>query len=232
MKNKSGSKHEILLGLTTTPASDWRGKVGEMKKFGIKRIALFPTFLSAHQRKELYKLLEDIDGLKIPHVHLRAQDMEEWEMKWFQQRGTEVFNIHMGEHDNDILKKHKDKIYVENHVYKSIPENQLKNNAGICLDFQHWQRAKKGCPIVAENTQKYAEQYHVGCCHMSALPKWKNKLFRMFKRVSGHYMCSLDEMDYLKNFIPYFPKLMSIELENSFAQQMKVKAYLEKLLNL
>ncbi|MDD5464316.1 MAG: hypothetical protein PHP62_04145, partial [Candidatus Moranbacteria bacterium] len=64
-------KHEILLGLTTTPKSDWRGKVEEMKKFGIKQIALFPTFLKIDDRKELYKLLEDIDGLEIPHVHLR-----------------------------------------------------------------------------------------------------------------------------------------------------------------
>mgnify|MGYP000054681782 CR=1 FL=1 len=46
------NKHEILLGLTTTPNSDWKGKVEEMKKFGIKKIALFPTFLPIEKRKE------------------------------------------------------------------------------------------------------------------------------------------------------------------------------------
>jgi len=38
-------KRNILLGLTTTPRSDWRGKVEEIKKFKIKELALFPTFL-------------------------------------------------------------------------------------------------------------------------------------------------------------------------------------------
>lgn len=70
-------KHKILLGLTTTPKSDWREKVKEIEKFGIKELALFPTFLSPDERKELYTLLEKTKIKNIPHVHLR-DDMEEW----------------------------------------------------------------------------------------------------------------------------------------------------------
>lgn len=231
-KSNMENKHEILLGLTTTPASDWRGKVEEMKRFGIKRIALFPTFLGVNERRELYSLLDQIDGLQIPHVHLREEDMEVWEMQWFETHAAEVFNVHMGKFQNEVLEKYRDRIYIENHTIRSIPENQIERVAGICLDFQHWQYAKRSCPIVAKKTEKYAQKFSVGCCHMSAYPKLRNSVTRFFKGLSGHSMISLDEMDYLKKFKPYFPKLMSIELENSFEQQLEVKKYLEKILEI
>ena len=179
------NKHEILLGLTTTPLSDWHAKVEEMKKFNIKRIALFPTFLKLDQRKELYESLEKIEGLVIPHVHLRGQNMEKWEMEWFEKHGAEVYNIHMGEHNNKILLKYNSKIFIENHIYKSIPEDQLKSNAGICLDFQHWERSKKIRPSVGIKTEAFANSYNIGCCHISALPKFKNCIFRLFKKARG-----------------------------------------------
>lgn len=224
-------KHEILLGLTTTPASDWRGKVEEMKKFGIKRIALFPTFLPVHKRKELYALLDEIEGLVIPHVHLREQDMEEWEMEWFEQHGTVAYNVHMGSHRNEFLDRYKEKIFVENHIHKSIPEKDIQDRAGICLDFQHWSRAKKQHKIVADHTEEYAKKYTIGCCHISALPKTKNVFWRLLKRVGGHYMITLDELDYIGQYTQYLPKYISIELENTFKRQLEAKAYLENIIN-
>jgi hypothetical protein len=229
MKNK---KHEILLGLTTTPNSDWHAKVEELKKFKIKKVALFPTFLSIHKRKELYELLDEIKGLKIPHVHLREQDVQQWEMEWYLSHGAKVFNIHMGEHNNKVLKKYKDCVFVENHTFKSIPEKQLIANAGICLDFQHWKRAQTACEIVFKHTKEYAEKFTIGCCHVSPLPKKRNFIVRFFKKVGGHYMISIDEFDYLLEFKKYLPKYISLEVENSFEKQLKVKKYLEKILNI
>jgi hypothetical protein len=225
-------QHEILLGLTTTPASDWKGKVEEMKKFGIKRIALFPTFSPVKKRKELYTLLEKIDGLVIPHVHLRAQDFEQWEIDWLLAHGTEVFNVHGGRHTNPVLKTIKHKLYIENHMHVCIGEEQLRDNAGICLDFQHWERAKKHFPVVAQKTEEYAKSFTIGCCHVSPLPKFKNVLKRIVKRLGAHYMCSIDELDYMQSYKQYLPKYISIELENSFKEQLEAKAYLEKLLQI
>lgn len=226
------NKHEILLGLTTTRASNYRKKVEEMKKFGIKRIALFPTFLGVKQRKELYDLLDTVEGLELPHVHLREQDTEKWEMEWFEKHGTITYNIHMNTPVlYESLQPFKHKIYVENHIRKSIPFEKFDAYAGICVDFQHWEYAKKVNPDVAEKTKEQVNRFPIGCCHMSALPKWKNFLFRLVKCVGGHYMISLDEMDYIKNYSEYFPKLMSIELENSFEQQLKIKKYLEQIIN-
>lgn len=224
-------QHEILLGLTTTPKSDWRGKVEEMKKFGIKKIALFPTFLEIAQRKELYELLEEIEGLEIPHVHLREEDMEAWEMQWFESKGAKAYNIHMRSRSNASLLKYTNMIFVENHPHEIIPEHILQNYAGICLDFQHWELSLKK---VSKKTELQAEKFKIGCCHMSAMPKWKNVLKRFVGKFdgSGHYMLSLDEMDYLKKYKEYFPKYMSIELENSFEEQLKIKKYLEEKLKL
>ena len=228
---RNNTKHEILLGLTTTPNSDWRGKVEEMKKFGIKKIALFPTFLTINKRKELYNLLDEVKGLTIPHVHLRVEDMEEWEFKWFEKHKVEFYNIHMGAHHNKLLEKYSGKMYIENHPHRAIPENQLKDVAGICLDFQHWQLAKKIRSSMAEKTKKYAKEYAIGCCHVSPLPKLKNTLFRFLKKASSHYMISLDELDYLENYRQYLPKYISLEMENSFKQQLEVKQYLENILS-
>lgn len=229
MENK---KHEILLGLTTTPKSDWRRKVEEIKKFGITKIALFPTFLEIEKRKELYILLDEIPGLTIPHIHLRSEDMEKWEMDWFEKKGAEKYNIHMGKIENNIFLPYSQKIYIENHIKKSIPEYELKKCAGICLDFQHWHRTKKQYPEVAKDTEKYANSLEIGCCHISALPKFKNSFHRLIKGLGGHYMVSLDEINYLKEYKKYLPKYMSIELENSFEEQLGVKKYLEEILNI
>jgi hypothetical protein len=230
MQNKNKNKHEILLGLTTTPRSDWRGKVKEMKKFGIKRIALFPTFLDIKERKELYALLDEIKGLKIPHVHLRAQDTEDWEMAWYEKHGAKVYNIHTGKHVNTlaVLKPYKEKIFIENHPGKAIAEAELKKSAGICLDFQHWARAKQGHPSVAEKTEYYANNYAIGCCHLSPLPKGKNLLWRLIKMVGGHYRISLDELDYIGQYQQYLPEYISLEQENSFKEQLAAKKYLEE----
>ena len=132
----------ILVGLTTTKGSDWRTKSEEIKKFGIKEIALFPTGLRLEERKELYVLLEKTGLEKIPHVHLR-DDMEEWEMDFLVERyKTEVFNFHADEWGVKSLQydKYLDRMYVEN--FTEIDRcfaDCVKKCAGICLDVSHWE---------------------------------------------------------------------------------------------
>lgn len=228
MQNNIKSEYEILLGLTTTPGSDWRGKVEEMKKFGIKKIALFPTFLGIDQRKELYLLLESIEGLEIPHVHLRNEDIEEWEMELFEKKyKTTIYNIHANRGLNEFLKKYSNKICVENH-FKLLDKNQIAKLGGLCLDVQHLGRSKTEAPQAYAQVMEFLKKYPVGCCHVSPLPKLKYLLKRLFKRRGGHYMMGLSELDYARQYRQYLPKYISIELENSFEEQLKVKKYLEK----
>ncbi|NTW27525.1 MAG: hypothetical protein HGA36_04330 [Candidatus Moranbacteria bacterium] len=231
MQNNTNKKHEILLGLTTTPNSDWRGKVAEMKKFGIKKIALFPTFLNVQQRKELYALLEEIEDLEIPHVHLRSQDMEAWEMELFEKKyKTSLYNIHMGHELNACLEEHRGKIFIENH-FKPFDEKYLSQFGGICFDVQHHARSKFQAPGTYKLVNELLNSHTVGCCHVSAFPQMRYVLKRLWKRVGGHYMLGLSELDYIGQYRQYLPYYISLELENSFEEQLKAKQHVEKILN-
>ena len=88
---------KILLGLTTiTPKEEWKNKVKEIDELGIKEVALFPTCLNLEERKELYRLLENTKLERIPHVHIREEDTESWELDYLVKRyKTQVFNTHM-----------------------------------------------------------------------------------------------------------------------------------------
>lgn len=224
-------EHEILLGLTTTPKSDWREKVQEMKNFGIRRIALFPTFLDVEKRKELYGLLEQVEGLEIPHVHLRSQDMEEWEMEWFEGRGAKIYNIHCPKTDFPVLQKYRDRIFIENHFGKMKMEI-LQRFGGICLDASHLEASRiRKRPEYAQ-IRSLLEKIPVGCCHVSAV---NGNTFNPLNYIFGfdkHYCRELASLDYIGQYKQYLPKYVSLELENSFKQQLEAKEYLEKLLNI
>lgn len=233
-------KHKILLGLTTTPGSDWREKIAEIEKFGIKELALFPTFLKMDERKELYSLLEKTRVKKIPHVHLR-DDMEEWELDLFYEKyGSKLFNIHPNLAGLNFTKnsKYKEIIFVEN-LFKldDIYFEILNKCAGLCIDFSHWE--DQGRILKHEGYEKmegFIEKYKVGCCHISAVNEELNEIvdYQTGHKISSgdnHMMSDFSELDYVKKYVEYLPEYVSIELENSFEKQLEVKEYLEKIIN-
>ena len=236
-------KRKILLGLTTTPKSDWRGKVEEINKFKIKEAALFPTMLGLTEREELYKLLEKSCVEEIPHVHLR-DDMKNWELDYFYKKyKTRLFNIHLTKEANNFIDKNKThlkKIFVENGFdagkgYFCL----LKKVAGVCLDVAHYHDLGilQKIPTYA-GFSEILKKYPIGCCHVSAIrerPKSYNKWDirdPSVKKIYGfHLLGDLSELDYVKNYVRYLPEYISIELENSFKDKIKAKKYLEKIIN-
>lgn len=234
-------KHIFLPGLTTTSKSDWREKIGEIEKFNIKEIALFPTFLEIEDRKELYALLEKTGIKNIPHVHLR-EDMEDWELDFFCEKyGAQVFNVHPVDNIIDFLNrsKYKNIIFIEN-TGRTLSKNLEKYfnlSAGMCLDVSHWedevaiQKSENW-----ENLDRLSKKYKIGCCHVSAINKNvqldKNCITgKEEKLFSKHWVDNLSEVDYFKKYVVYLPKYVSIELENSFKDQLEVIKYLEKIIN-
>jgi hypothetical protein len=220
--------HEILLGLTTTPASDWRGKVEEMKKFGIKRIALFPTFLKMEDRKILYILLEEIEDLEIPHVHLR-NDMGVWEAEMFKEKyKTEAFNIHFESLAFDGFEKFNYMTFVENR-FKTFDDQKISAFGGLCVDFAHMEDGRKR-PFAKMDPMKNGilDRSKIGCCHVSASKRCFLNPINWIFGFDRHYLKNLKELDYLKKYVQYLPKYISLELENSFEEQIKAKEYLEK----
>ena len=239
MSNTKIKKHIILPGLTTTPESDWRGKVKEIDELGLKEIALFPTFLKISDRKELYALLEKTKLQRIPHVHLR-DDMEEWEVDLlYEKYNTRLFNMHYNQQSIDFMLKSKYQgiIFLENlSELTDMYVDNVPKCGGMCVDVSHWNGA------VFLGTKSYAimedmlEKYKVGCCHISAESKEpymyvnpKNGKETLVK--DDHWLDDMAQLDYVKNYVQFLPEYVSIELENTFAEQLKVKEYLDKIIN-
>jgi len=226
---------KILLGLTTTPDSDWHEKIREIDELGIKELALFPTFLKLDERKELYGLLEATGLETIPHVHLR-DNMEMWELDYFVDRyKTKAFNIHSHQVVANHYKESKyvDMIYVENHYH--IDDDfmyAISLYAGVCPDFSHWE--DYGVIQQSDSYNRFPEilkTKKIGCCHVSAMRDYpivlKNYLNGEEVKVYGwHKFEKLSELDYLKKYLGYLPDLISIELENSFKEQILARDYI------
>jgi len=233
---------KILLGLTTFE-SDYKEKIKEIDKFNIKEISLFLTCVGYEDRKEIYKLLKKTGLESIPHIHLR-DDMNLKEIEYLEKRfNTQVFNIH-GEKSahpflsfRDYPNIYRSKIYIENQD-DVLSEEELKFFGGICIDFSHWQdKILFNRLDYDKKMRNIAKEFHIGCSHISAVGnkvvksvdfQFKEKVHKDF---SKHHLDDLSELDYIKNFINYLPNLISLELTNSFKEQLEIKKYLEKIIN-
>jgi len=226
-----GKRKRILPGLTTTPGSDWRGKVDEMKRFGIREIALFPTYLEKAEREELYRMLEEIDGLSVPHIHLR-DDMDETELAFLDERFAPIaYNAHESVRGKDRFLKYRDRMFIENHFHE-VDEGLLGEYAGLCLDVQHHHRSRILAPSTHEQVRDLlGSGVVVGCCHISPYPEPANAVERKRLGVDDHYMIDLPELSYVAEYAEHLPDIVSIEMENAFEEQLRAKERLEKIIN-
>lgn len=127
-----------------------------------------------------------------------------------------------------------DIIFLEN-THLGFPEDELKEYAGLCIDFSHLENDRIIFPERYEQSMRMIKSYKIGCAHLSAIRNEQHpdpeKPEEM--RFDFHKLINLSELDYLKNYPQeYFPEFMAIELENSLAEQLKVKEYLTKFIKL
>ena len=223
---------KILLSITTTSGSDWRKMVGDINELGLKEAALFPTCLDEKERKELYRLVENSSIKSIPFVHIR-NDMGLEEMDYLIKKyNTKVFNTH-SKRERPMFSdysKHKNIIYIEN-VYHPFDEQELKDFAGICLDFSHLETDRLLYKDIFDYDIEMMEKYPIGCNHISAIKK-ETRVDEMGKtRYDEHHLEDLSELDYLKRYpLKYFSDFVAIELENSIKEQITIKDYISDLL--
>jgi hypothetical protein len=234
MENKENGRI-VLPGLTTTDRKTWRNKVEEIDRLGIKQIALFPTCIDLDERKEMFNLLEKTSLERIPHVHLRDDFKEEEVGYLIKNYHTEVFNIHADLKNLRLLSfnEYKNKFFVENQDrIETIFCDMVDESGGVCLDVSHWEdygAIQKN--LGYEKFGKLLGEYFIGCCHISAI---KNKIKKCKDgewNYTSHVMNSLSDLDYVKKYVKYFPKYVSIELENSLEEQLEIKKYLERIIN-
>jgi hypothetical protein len=232
---------KVLLGLTTTPGSDWRAKTQEIDKLGIKELALFPTCLGSEERKELYALLEKTGLKKIPHVHLRGEDTKEDELRYLVGKyNTRAFNVHPTAAAYEFLGrslKFRRIIYIEN-LYHGVGSILFSKEmfekhkvSGVCLDTAHLRSEYLLFPENHKRHVELIEKYPIRCNHISGVVK-KSYSWRGLEVFDTHMLSDLSELDYLKSFPKkYFSDIISIKLENSLKEQLGAKKYIEHIIN-
>ena len=77
------------------------------------------------------------------------------------------------------------------------------------------------------------KKYGCGLWHVGAIKK--EMISNLGDRIGGFYDChwlgDLSELNYLTRYKRWLPGVVVIELENSISEQLKIKKYLEKLVN-
>jgi len=219
----------MILPTITTTKPNWKSKIKEVEKLGIKELAFFLTCLDLTERKEFYKLAEEAKIKNVPFVHIR-EDMDLKELDYLVRNyKTKVFNIHT-QLDFPLIydySKYKNIIYIENSPAFPFQEKELKDFAGICLDVTHLENDWLTNKNKFEREIKILEKYPIGCNHISAI---KDEIYKDEKgviRYDAHSFEELSEFNYLKKYPKkYFSSLMALELENTLEEQMKVKDYI------
>lgn len=229
---------KIYLGLTTTWGSDWRQKTREIDELALREVALFLSAVELKERKELYSLISKSGLKRAPFVHLRT-DMERWEVDFLIEKyGAKVFNIHPSVQALEFLKTNHDlagQIFVENCLSMDYFEETLKICGGICLDTSHYEDfALRQHYPGQDQLLELLKKYPVGCTHIPAIRAEKYQATthgKSFMVYESHTMNDIHEMDYIKSHQQYLGDFNAIELNNSLAEQLVVKSYLEKLLS-
>lgn len=223
---------KLLPAITAKTKSAWRDRVKEVKALGLSEIALFPTPLAQPERKELYRALEKTKVKKIPFVHLRS-DMEPWEIDYFIEKyQTEIFNTHTAREYpfRSDWEKYKKMIYVEN-VREPLDEKEIKEFAGICVDFSHLENTRVFKPELYEHNIKLIKKYRPGCSHISPA---KNFPFldmpeSLFPE-EPHLFKDVSELDYLARYpVDYFGRLTGMEFESTIETQLEAIQHICKI---
>lgn len=225
-------KDNILVSITTTRGSDWRKKIQEVSSLGLRECALFLTMLSKDERKEFFGLLQESGVKHCPFVHLRS-DMTAEDIEYLMKNyGTRAFNTHCQAEFPQIndWSRHSKKIYIEN-IYTAFDPDEMKNWAGICLDFSHLENDRRLEPKRYESYRKALEIYPIGCNHISAVSDNVRINSDKMKRFDSHRFIELSNFDYLKRYPKnYFSRYCALELENSLKEQLRAKDYIHDLL--
>ncbi|MBI4779019.1 hypothetical protein HY797_01025 [Candidatus Falkowbacteria bacterium] len=170
--------------------------------------------------------------------------MERWELEYLEKKfKTKVFNIHSKNEEHcfpgfaENFSGFLHKTYIEN-MNDNVPEEEeLSRFGGLCIDFSHWQDGiLLGNQDFNKKMKEAAKNFPVGCSHISGVGRemieTRDVVFPeiVYRGHAKHFFDNLKELDYIENFLEFLPDLISLELENSFAEQLKAKAYLEKII--
>ena len=221
----------FLPSLTSTRRDRIGPFLEDLGRTGIRTIALFPTTLKPEERRGLYSDLERVEGLTIPHVHLRS-DCGDAEIGYLVHRfGTQVFNVHPAASGTAFVpdsSRWLKSIYLEN--ADALPQaEQLEGYGGVCPDFSHWEAARRARDRTYDGFEDLMRRFPPACCHVSAIREGDPNPWN--GRTDHHHFTSLADFDYLDRYAAFFPsQWISLEVENPLAEQLEAIRYLTQRL--
>ena len=222
---------KLLPSLTSTRRDRIEPFLEDLRGGTVRTIALFPTTLKPDERRALYEKLEKIEGLRIPHVHLRS-DCGDAEIGYLVHRfGTEVFNVHPEASHTAFVPdsaRWLKKIWLEN--ADDLPQaEQLEAYGGVCPDFSHWEAARRARDRSYDGFEDLVRRFPAGCCHVSAIREGDPNPWN--GRTDHHHFTNLSDFDYLGRYREFFPPdWASLEVENSLAEQLEAIGHIADLL--
>jgi len=208
-----------------TFVGDWQEMIKDVAKFKLTEISLFLTDAGITERKKIYQALKEARIKKISHVHLR-HDMRESELDFLvSQYKTKAFTAHCRYYLRYFkTSKHQKNIFIENNNGQSKIKDLsvLKQVGGVCIDLAHLEHFRRHSPKDYNLSLEAAENYFIGCNHLSAV---------LANGKSWHRVKKLSDLDYVKN-IPqkYFSQYINLELANPISQQLEFRNYLAEIL--
>jgi hypothetical protein len=224
---------QIIPGLTSTQKHRIPHWVRELEASSVRAIALFPTVLDRSEREELYRDLASVRGLIIPHVHLRTDCDEQEMIRLAEDFATEAFNIHPNgtRHEfGPVPAAFSNRVFVEN-VDEAPADEELSRLGGICPDYAHLESARMmGRVDYVATVERQLERFPIGCCHVSAIRPgvpngWNGG-------PDHHEFAVREDLSSLARYARWLPRRwVSLELENSFGEQLEAVSYLEELLS-
>ena len=223
----------LLPSLTSTKKDRISAFLEDLGRTGVRTIALFPTTLTTSERKNLYSDLERIEGLKLAHVHLRS-DCNDAEIGYLIHRfGTEVFNVHPAASNTAYFPESSRWLkWISLENSDVLPQaDQLRDYAGVCPDFSHWEAARRAKDPLYSGFDDLVRQFPPRCCHISAIREGDPNPWN--GRTDHHHFIGLSDFDYLvayREFLP--PDWASLELENPLEEQLAAISRLSDLLSL
>ncbi|MFA5856988.1 MAG: hypothetical protein WC867_06515 [Candidatus Pacearchaeota archaeon] len=220
-------KKRLIVGLTAKHGKDWKKKLDEIRKYKIKRFALFLEEIPYKEREKVYVELLNTKIDEIPLVHIR-DDFNEEEILFLKKNfKSKYFTIH--ESHFKLLKKwngtHKN-LYLEMNFDDYVPKNvEINKIGGFCIDLSHFKAAEEKWSkdfLFIESKKKIKRYFK--CNHINGYSYKKN--------LDIHTIRGFKDFDYLMTLPEFlFGDVIALEMYNSIKDQIEYKKYLEKLLN-
>jgi len=216
----------ILIGLTAKKGKGWKKKLEEIKKYKIKRFALFVEEIPLKKRPELYKELLKLDIEEIPLIHIR-EDITVEELEFFKKNfKTNCFTIHENHFDNlPFWEKFSQDLFLEFNRDGIVDTRvDMHKIGGFCVDFSHFKASEEDWSNEFEYILERRDiSKYFKCNHLNGYSYKENR--------DLHRVKNLKEFAYLKTLPLFlFGEDIALEMYNSVEQQLKFKEYLIDLL--